>query len=186
MAITPSGSASWTRTADHTIYGGSPTKANWQAQGVTNPDTDIDAADYCRMAEDTAAAIRVADFGWAVVVCDDATPANPTVGPIAHPTAYSASTYAGATPGGDFPTVTRVADGHIKAVWSATLTDAYGVSAYVDLAGGTGDIQGSTSGRVTAVASDPNADGYNEQLDFYFWDSAGAALTSATALIKFK
>jgi hypothetical protein len=62
MATTPNGTPAWTRSADHTFYGGHVDKANYQDEPIVNPKTDVGANAIQRMAADLAAVARMANF----------------------------------------------------------------------------------------------------------------------------
>ena len=172
MTITPSGLPAWTRTADHTSYGGSTSKANYQGQGAVNPRTDVTAEDLCRLAADLAACVRTSAFCELRIVCQDSgTPADPEVSYC-----YGMA--------GEAPTATRLGDGAVRLEWPTAPADEYGVTAAVHVVGALGSVESSTvAGAVTSVPADGDADGYAERLDVYAWDGAAAAADAVIHLL---
>lgn len=141
MTITPDGYPAWVRANSHETYGGHAEKRNYQQQGVTNPLTDIGAEQYTRMAEDVAQCQRTGSFAVISFVCDDSTPAAPTVNVLMMSGLASAS-YIGSSPPTGFPAVARNSDGNFTVTFSSTATDAYGVSAAVNIAAVIASVSG--------------------------------------------
>jgi hypothetical protein len=133
MSTTPAGLPAWSRTADASVYGGHVDKRDFEGQGPVNPQTDVSAAQFIRLAADVAALSRVAPFAVLTIQCNDTVPAAPTVVRAQQMTAVSLAGYEGASPTGDFPTLTRVSDGVFDVVWPTSVADDYGVEQAVDL-----------------------------------------------------
>lgn len=152
MSTTPAGLPAWSRTADASVYGGHPDKRDYQAQGVVNPQTDISAAQFIRLAADVAGLSRVAPFCVLTVQCNDSSPAAPTVVRAQQMNAVSLSGYEGNSPTGEFPTLTRVGDGQFDVEWSPAVTDDYGVSHDLDLVHAHGSVHNSAGYAVVRPA----------------------------------
>lgn len=134
MTITPTGVPAQVRSANIQDYGGHADKRNYQAQGVVNPLTDVDATQFTRITADLAACARVAPFCVITVQCNDTAPAAPTVLRALQMGVVAPTGYAGASPpDANLPTLARDGDGAFTITWPATTTDDYGVSAPVDL-----------------------------------------------------
>jgi hypothetical protein len=129
MAIVPSGSPAWARTADHSHYGGHVAKKNYQSQGVTNPRTDVGAEAIVRQAADTAAAVRTAKFASITFLNNDGTPDAPTIESVEMMTGVLEADYEGDAPPTGFPGATRSGTGHVVFTFASTYTDEYGVVA---------------------------------------------------------
>lgn len=181
---TPNGYPAWVRANGFDAYGGAVDKDNYESQGKVNAQTDVGAEEIMRLSADMAAVQRTADWCGATFVCDDTTTQTVTVGPINQMTGSRSATYAGATPPSGFPTVTRIADGHYRAVWATSYTDEYGVAGSVNIIGGDGSIVGS-AGFVQVVPYDAGADGLYEGADVYVYDTAGVALKDKTLWLTF-
>lgn len=125
---TPAGRPAWARTVDHADYGGHVNKTNYQSQGVVNPRTDVGAEAIARMTADLAAVVRTAEFFEATILCNDASPAAPTVESVLMMTGVRTSPYAGDAPPTGFPTVTRNGTGDFTITFAASYSDAYGIS----------------------------------------------------------
>lgn len=139
MSITPSGLPAWSRTADHTQYGGNTAKRNYGGVGVVDASTDVGAEDICRIASDLAAVVRTAPLLIALIQCNDTSPAAPTVEYINMMTGVRTSSYEGDSPPSGFPEVTRTSSGRFTLTLPTSMTDDYGVSSapIVRFAGGT-------------------------------------------------
>jgi len=177
MAITPTGSPPWVRNSDHATYGGSTTKANYQAQGVTNPRTDVSAEAYVRMATDTAALSRTGAIGLVTFTPDDAGANDPTVDSCDLMTGNSTNYDGGAAPTG-FPAVERVSDGIYDVTMPASLTDEYSVSAAVSIVHAEGSGHGGTAAIVNCDITAVNI------VRVYVFDTAGAALADIKLTIE--
>jgi hypothetical protein len=122
--IIPTGAPAWTRTADHTVYGGDLNKKNWHDQGVTNTRTDLGADQLCRLAADLAAVTLTAPFALitigsfpglpypTVLAVNQQSAAVPAIAPVDNTARLSGigsgvqvSPYDGALPPTGFPSV---------------------------------------------------------------------------------
>jgi hypothetical protein len=125
---TPLGGPAWLRSAGITDYGGSTSKADYLGIGVTNPDTDLEAAALMRLADHVAALTRTAPFAVLNITCNDSVPAAPTVNYVWMQTGVCLVSYAGDSPPTGFPAAARSGDGHFTVTFAATYDDAYGVA----------------------------------------------------------
>ena len=185
MSVTPSGSPTWTRTADHTTYGGATDKKNYQSQGAVNARTDVTAEQFVRLAADMSSVVQTADLAVLVVTGNDTATSDPTVNSVQMMTGRNVSGYSGGSPPAGFPSVTRIADGHMRITFSTSLTDDYGVSGKVNIVGGLGSALENASGTIGANVTplDSNADGYYEAADVYWNNLSGAGVALDTAVI---
>lgn len=117
---TPNGTPAWTRSSDHTYYGGHVSKRNYNDEPIVNPKTDVGADAIMRMAADLAAVSRMAHF--AAMTIQTSTGANaPTVTACQMMTGSISSSYSGTNPPTGFPEVHGVSDG----VWRVKIGGAY-------------------------------------------------------------
>lgn len=128
MSTVPAGLPAWSRTADHTVYGGNLNKINYQSRGVINARTDVGADQFVRMVEDLAAVTRVAPFCRLTYTADDSTPAAPTVSTCALMTGVATSSYLGSAPPTGFPALARSSTGVTTITFASSYTDAYGIA----------------------------------------------------------
>jgi hypothetical protein len=179
MSTTPAGLPAWSRTADASVYGGHVDKRDFEGQGPVDPQTDVSAAQFIRLAADVAALSRVAPFAVLTIQCNDTVPAAPTVVRAQQMTAVSLAGYEGASPTGDFPTLTRVGDGEFDVVWPTSVADDYGVEQDVDLVHAHGSVH--DAGTYSAVEpSRTNAYTFR----FTARDDLGAAIADALVTIE--
>jgi hypothetical protein len=127
--ITPTGLPAWTRTADHTVYGGHLQKQNYQSQGVINPRTDVGAEAIARLAADAEATTRTCPFAVLTYLNRDATPLAPTIESAYLMTGIRASSYAGDAAPTGFPSAVRNSTGKVTFTFAASYSDPYGISA---------------------------------------------------------
>ncbi len=181
--MTPSGLPAWTRTASHTQYGGDLNKRNFQSQGVINAQTDVGAEEIARLAADLEACVRTAAFAVITLTAtNDGGLVAPTVNAVLLMSGIRATSYPGAAAPSGFPSCATIGAGHYQLTFASSYSDAYGVAGSVNLIGGTGSVLASTMAVPTIIASDANADGINETVDVYVWDSSGVALANQTVL----
>lgn len=128
MAIVPNGVPAWVRTASHVDYGGDPNKRNYLSQGVIDALTDVGAEAVCRMAADLEAIVRSAPFAVITYTCDDTTPAAPTINSVYLMTGVNIVGYLGSAAPAGFPSAARNGNGDVTFTFSASYSDAYGVS----------------------------------------------------------
>jgi hypothetical protein len=176
MTITPTGSPAWTRTADHSHYGGHVSKRNYQSQGVTNPRTDVGAEAICRQAADTAAAVRTAKFFGGSFTNNDAAPGAPTVSSVEMMTGVLQAPYTGDAPPSGFPSATRIGTGHVRFTFETSYTDEYGVVGAFAPRRATASGHGTSFVSCTCVVS-------GQTVDVYCWDAVGVALADKTVTL---
>jgi hypothetical protein len=128
VSTTPSGRPAWSRSADHGNYGGHTEKRNYQSQGVVNPKTDVGAEAIARLTADLAACVRTAPFFDATILCNDGSPAAPTVESALMMTGVRTASYAGGAAPTGFPAVARNGTGDFTITFAASYDDPYGVS----------------------------------------------------------
>lgn len=154
---TPTGLPAWSRTADHTVYGGHLDKQNYLSQGVINARTDVGAEEFVRLCEDVAVCARTAPFAVITYTCNDSSPAAPTIHSVYMMTGVRTADYAGGSPPTGFPSATRNGNGNVTFSFASSYTDAYGVSSALTIrhaeAGGHGTsaIMGGVSIGATSV-----------------------------------
>lgn len=178
MAIVPTGAPPWIRTNDHTTYGGDPNKTNWHSQGVTNARTDVGAEALCRLAEDMAAVMRTAPFCTVYIVCDDVTPAAPTLTYVNQMTGVRIVSYLGSSAPTGFPSAVRNGNGDVTITWASSYLDDYGVSGNIHIVHADASVYGVTPLIPAATPTDLNADGRNESVRVRLFTLAGAAATN--------
>lgn len=137
MTVTPTGLPAWSRTADHTIYGGHTQKANYASQGVVNPRTDMGAEAIARLAADLAAVVRTAPFCVLTYLNQDTTHlvnGVPTAGAAAPyvesaylMTGVRTSPYTADVAPTGFPSAARNGTGDVTFTFAPTYTDPYGI-----------------------------------------------------------
>ena len=128
--IVPTGLPAWTRTAGIEVYGGYPTKTNYQSQGVVNPRTDVGAEGFSRMTGDMAAVARTAAFLVLTYLNDDTTPAAPTIESVLMMTGVRlSSSYPGNVAPTGFPSAVRNGAGDVTFTLDSSYDDEYGVAA---------------------------------------------------------
>lgn len=126
--VVPSGSPSWTRTADFTNYGGDLHKQDFLNRGPIDSLTDVGAASFARMTNDLAAAVRTAPL--AVITFGGVIGGSPSVSWAATPSGVRVTPYpmgAGAPSG--CPRVDHESVGTYLITFDSTLTDSFSVSA---------------------------------------------------------
>ncbi len=175
MAITPNGDPAWLRTADHTTYGGNLNKQNYQSQGTVNARTDIDSAEFVRMVEDLAAAVRTAPFCTLTYTADDTGTNDPTVTFVNMMTGVRVLSYAGGSPPAGFPAVTRpvAGDGIANIDFDATSDDDYGVTGTIHIVHAMAQLNGTAFGSANPTISDFDANTFNERVQVRVADDTG-------------
>lgn len=127
---TPNGNPAWTRSADHTFYGGDLSKKNYADLPIVNPQTDVGADHLQRIAADLAAVTLMAEFATLDIQMPGASSYASTVYECAMMTGrYVGAGYSGSSPPTGFPTVTAVRDGVIDVKFTGVYSDPYSVSA---------------------------------------------------------
>lgn len=141
MPVTPSGSPAWVRTADHTDYGGHTSKVNWHELPITNPRTDVGAEAITRLASDLAAAVRTSPLCTITYLCNDGSPAAPTIEFVQMMPGVRFVSYAGDAAPAGFPSAARNGDGDVTITIPSSLDDDYGVSGSVAIVGANATVQ---------------------------------------------
>ncbi len=151
MSVTPTGAPAWVRTVAFSDYGGHTQKRDYGGQGAINPYTDVSAAQFSRMVSDVAAAVRTAPFAIITFLCNDTSPAAPTIESVYMMTAVRTASYEGDAAPTGFPSAARNGDGDVTFTFDATYDDEYGVEGTLALLAATAGVQG-TSGHRSAGA----------------------------------
>jgi len=138
---TPSGSPAWVRTADHSDYGGHVDKVNWHGQGLVNARTDVGAEAIMRLAADLAAVVRTSPLCTITFLCNDGSPAAPTIEAVNLMTGVRFVSYAGDSAPTGYPSGARNGDGDVTLTIPSALTDDYSVSGDVEIIGATATVQ---------------------------------------------
>jgi hypothetical protein len=129
MTITPEGLPPWTRTASHTQYGGHENKQNYQNTGCINSQTDVGAEHLCRIAADLAAGIMTAPFAVITYLCNDTSPAAPTIESVLIMSGAALTTsYAGDAAPAGYPSAARNGNGDVTITFDSSYSDDYGVA----------------------------------------------------------
>lgn len=177
MSVTPSGLPAWTRTADHTQYGGDTNKTNYMSQGVIDARTDVGAEQLARLAEDTAACVRTASFAVITYTCNDSSPAAPSISEAKLMTGVNDAGYEGDAAPAGFPSAARNGNGDVTFTFSASYSDAYSVSAALSIVNALATVHGSTAAKATAEIS-------GSTVRVRATDSAGSALSDAVVTLE--
>jgi hypothetical protein len=153
MTITPTGSPVWTRQTSHTDYGGNVNKRNYMGQGAVNALTDVDATEFVRICADLAALAHTAPVWVITALCNDSSPAAPTIEVACGMTGVRFVNYAGDAAPTGFPSAARNGNGDITFTFAATYEDEYGVEgAWVPKTADAG-LHGTTGGAAPCVIS---------------------------------
>ena len=126
--MTPAGLPAWSRTADHTVYGGHVNKQNYQSQGLINPRNDVGAEALCRLAADAEATTRTCPFAILTFLNHDGSPAAPTVEFANLMTGVRTTSYEGGAAPTGYPSAARNGTGDVTFTFAAAYSDPYGVS----------------------------------------------------------
>lgn len=149
MAVIPSGVPAWMRQNDYGSYGGHLLKRNFASRGAINPKTDVGAEAFSRIAADLAAIARTAPFGVFEILCDDATPAAPTVVYACLMTGVRVTSYLGSIAPSGFPSVARNGNGDFTMTFAGSYSDPYGVAGAFTLKQARASLAGSVAGMAT-------------------------------------
>jgi hypothetical protein len=132
MPIVPTGAPLWLRTVSLEHYGGHVNKENYLSRGAINALTDVAAEEFSRMVSDLAALGRTAEFATLTVLCNDSSPAAPTIEFAALMTGVRVVSYPGDSAPTGFPTAARNGNGDVTITFASSYVDEYGVAgAYV-------------------------------------------------------
>jgi len=151
MTTTPAGLPAWARSNAHTTYGGDLEKTNYMGQDIVDAQTDVSAAQLCRMAADLEAVQRTAPFAVITYTCEDTAPAAPTVHSVYMMTGVSTVDYDAAAPPVGFPGAARNGDGDVTFTFAASYLDDYGVSSAFVPRSALATLHGATAGSVPCV-----------------------------------
>ncbi len=149
MTITPSGSPPWMRVNSLEHYGGDVNKDNYLSRGAIDALTDVDAAQFSRLAADVAALQRVMPFCTMTFLCNDSSPAAPTV-EFVHMQTGITNSYAGDSPPSGFPSLARNSAGDVSITFASTYSDPYNISGSFSVSSALPGLISSTAGEVTA------------------------------------
>ena len=149
MTITPSGNPPWMRTNDLTHYGGDVNKENYLSRGAIDALTDVDAAQFSRLAADMASLQRVMPFCVLTLLCSDSSPAAPTIEFVHMQTGISGS-YLGSSPPSGFPSASRNSNGDVSITFASTYSDPYSVSGTYAVSSAIPCLISATAGEVSA------------------------------------
>jgi hypothetical protein len=177
MAITPSGAPPWTRQTSHVDYGGNTAKRNYMDQGVTNALTDVGAEDFCRMCSDLAAVARTAPMWVITYLCNDTSPAAPTIQIVYGMTGVRLVSYAGGAAPTGFPSAARNGAGDVTFTFASSYSDDYAV------AGAWAPVHVNASVSATAARSAQWIVS-GSTLRIRVFDAAGATVSDPTVTIE--
>lgn len=178
MSTVPVGDPAWVRTADHTVYGGSTDKTNWQSQGVTNPLTDVGAESFVRMCADLAAVSRTAPFATLTAQCFDSAPTAPIILIANQMTGVRLVAYLGSAAPTGFPSAVRNGNGDVTFTFANSYLDPYGVVGFLNIQHVECTCHGTAAVVPVVTISDADADGNNDTIRvrcFAFPGGAAAA-----------
>lgn len=178
MTVTPNGSPAWVRTAAIEDFGGSVDKTNWHGVGVTNPRTDVGAEAIMRLAADLAAAVRTAPFAVIRLLCNDGSPAAPTIEYVQMMTGIRLVSYAGDAAPAGFPSAVRNGNGDVTLTFEATPTDDYGVEGTVEILSALPELVSASAGEVSYQIPSTTT------LRLRAFNSAGSALSDARISVE--
>lgn len=153
MAIVPSGLPAWTRTASHTNYGGDTNKRNYLSRGVIDALTDVGAEAICRIAADLEAISRTSPFASITYLCNDGSPAAPTIEVVFGMVGVRTTSYAGDAAPTGFPSAARNGAGDATFTFLSSYTDAYGIAGSFAPKHVVGSVHGTTAGEPVFVIS---------------------------------
>lgn len=168
--IIPTGLPAWVHANNHETYGGNVNKQNYQALAAINGRTDVDAAEYVRLAADMAAVQRTASFATLTYQCNDTVPGDPTV--------RSYLAMAGGPPVG-----ARVSNGRVTWTWLASYDDPYGRNGLLHIVGCKLSVASIGGGVDTGyLLSDPDANAYNERVEAVAFAAGGGLVDAIVTL----
>lgn len=177
MTITPTGLPAWTRTADHTQYGGHTEKRDFMGVGPINPRTDVAAAELCRAAADLAATARTAPMWVLVFQCNDSSPAAPTVEVALGMTGVRFTSYEADNPPTGFPSAVRGGNGQVTFTFESSYADDYGTDGDYGVLVATGSAS-STSARIVTATTTATT------VTVRVFDDAGAAVSDPLVCLE--
>lgn len=170
--VVPTGSPAWTRATGFGFYGGNVNKENYLQRGPIDALTDLGAEDFSRMVADLAACARSAHFGVITHICNDSSPAAPTVEFCSLMTGVRLTSYAGGSPPAGFPSAARNGNGDVTFTFAASYADEYGVVGAYTPRDPTGNLVGTAAGQPVFVVS-------GSTVRIRAFDGGGAAISDA-------
>lgn len=146
MAIVPTGLPVWARTRSHTDVGGNTNKRNYLSRGAIDALTDVGAEALCRLAADLEAIGRTAPFATITYLCNDGSPAAPTIECVYGMIGVRTTSYAGGSPPAGFPSAARNGNGDVTFTFASSYNDPYSVAGAFAIKHACGGIHGTTAG----------------------------------------
>jgi hypothetical protein len=114
--------------------------------------TDVSAAEFSRMVSDVAAIARTAPMWIITYLCNDSSPAAPTVEVVYGMTGVRVTSYEGDNPPTGFPSAARAAaNGAVVFTFDSSYDDDYGVAGDYAVTGAVGSAEGSAHRAVTCT-----------------------------------
>jgi hypothetical protein len=129
--IVPAGLPIWSRTATTLDYGGHPNKKDYLGIGAVNAQTDVTAAQLCRLTEDAAAIAMMSPLFMMYITAVAGSPITFTVQRVRSLWGANTDTpYAGAAPPTGFPQATNVptTGDRLHVIPPVSASDAFGVT----------------------------------------------------------
>lgn len=137
----------------HSHYGGHVDKVNYLSKGSIDETTDVDADELCRLAADMEAIVRTADFAHLTYLCNDTSPAAPTIESVLAMIGVDLEGYEGDAAPGAMPSAARVSDGAVTFTFASSYSDPYGVSGSFTLRCASATVHGSAAaGAVVSIS----------------------------------
>ncbi len=177
MSITPTGSPLWTRQTSHVDYGGNLNKTNYMGAGVVSALTDVGAEDFVRICSDLASVARTSPMWVITYLCNDTSPAAPTIEIVRGATGVRLVSYAGGSPPTGFPSAARNGNGDVTFTFAASYNDEYGVAGAWAPVDCTASVASTAARSVTWIAS-------GATLRVRVFDAAGAAVSDPRVTIE--
>lgn len=126
--MTVAGRPAWGRVNTSATYGGHQQLRDFAGEGPVNPETDVSAGEYKRLAADVAAMQRVAPLADFRILCRDTPSAlAPLVRYARIQSGVSLVEYNGGTPPPGFPAFTRLGNGSVEVTFPEQLYDEFGI-----------------------------------------------------------
>ena len=174
---TPSGLPAWTRTATHTQYGGDVDKENYLSRGMIDARTDLDAKHIQRLAADLEAVVRTCPFITLTYLCNDASPAVPTIEAVFMMTGVRVVSYEGDSPPSGMPSAARNGDGSVTFTFASSYADPYSVSGDFAPVHAVASVHGTTPASETVTLS-------GQTVTVEAWDDGGSALADVRLTLE--
>jgi hypothetical protein len=180
MPVVPTGDPAWVRTSSLETYGGHAEKRNHLGQGSIDALTDVSAEEFSRLTADLAAIMRTAPFGSYWFVCNDTSPAAPTIVAVNSMIGIRTTPYEGDAAPPGFPSAVRNGTGDVTFTWDASYTDPYGVAGVFGVANPYGNAT-AVNGNISKLKFGYTPGGLTLQVQAF--DTSNVAL--ADALVSF-